>query len=217
MFEKQLGVAARGMYVFWTIFCLAQAAFIAWVAVVNYSRLPLLATVGLGAGVAFALAFAVISAWIVYSGRMKLKVHQPLIAGLVWAFVVILVTIFMVSAPNSIVGLRMIVSGLVFLVGAAAFLLASRTEQAELRVAEERQAALKQELAATSDEARRAWVEMAARRHLNLAYPGETVYLVNWTEPPAGMAPAAQPAPETDAPPATESKWQRFWHLLVGE
>jgi hypothetical protein len=67
---------------------------------------------------------------------MKLKVHPPLIAGLVWVFVVIMVTIFMVSAPNSIVGLRMIVSGLVFLVGAAAFLLASRTEQAELRTKE---------------------------------------------------------------------------------
>jgi cell division protein FtsB len=90
-------------------------------------------------------------------------------------------------------------------------------EQAELRAAEERQAALKEELAATSDDARRAWVEMAARRHLNLAYPGETVYLVNWTAPPAGSAPPAQAAPETAAPPATESKWQRFWHLLVGE
>jgi hypothetical protein len=91
------------------------------------------------------------------------------------------------------------------------------TEQAELRAAEERRAALKDELAATSDEARRAWIEMAARRHLNLAYPGETVYLVNWTEPPAGSAPAAQAAPETAAPPATESKWQRFWHFLIGE
>lgn len=90
-------------------------------------------------------------------------------------------------------------------------------EQAELRVAEERQAALKQELAATSDAARRAWVEMAARRHLNLAYPGETVYLVNWTEQAAESAPAAEPASETASPPATESKWQRIWHFLVGE
>lgn len=92
------------------------------------------------------------------------------------------------------------------------------TEQAELRAAEERQAKLKDELAATSDEAKRAWVESAARRQLGLSYPGETVYLVNWTEPPAGAAPAAQPAAEETATPAApESKWQRVWHLLVGE
>jgi hypothetical protein len=95
-----------------------------------------MATAGLGIGVAFALGFAAIAAWIVYSGRMKLRVHPPLIAGLVWVFIVILVTIFMVEAPNSIIGLRMIVSGLVFLVAAAVFLLASRTEQAELRTKE---------------------------------------------------------------------------------
>jgi cell division protein FtsB len=89
-------------------------------------------------------------------------------------------------------------------------------EQAELRVAEERQAVLKEELAATSDEARRAWIEMTARRQLNLAYPGETVYLVNWTEPPAGTTAAAQPTPEAEAP-ESKSNWQKVWHFLVGE
>ena len=90
-------------------------------------------------------------------------------------------------------------------------------EQAILRAAEERNAALKAQLAATSDEARRAWVEATARRHLNLAYPGETVYLVNWTAPP--VQPAAQHAPEA-APspqPADEPNWRRWWRVLTGE
>jgi cell division protein FtsB len=91
------------------------------------------------------------------------------------------------------------------------------TEQAELRVAEEKQAKLNDQVAATSSEAQRAWVEATARRNLSLAYPGETVYLVNWTDPPAGSALAAQPAPEATATPEHESKWQRVWHLLVGE
>ena len=89
-------------------------------------------------------------------------------------------------------------------------------EQAVLDAAKERNAALKAQLAATSDEARRAWVEATARRELNLAYPGETVYLVNWTEPPT--KPAAQPAQEA-APtpePSEEPNWRRWWRVVTG-
>jgi hypothetical protein len=136
MFEKQLGVAGRGMYAFWTIFCLAISVHFSWVAVASYGKLPVLITVSFGIGIVFALGFAGLSAWIAYSGRMLLKIHPPIMVGLVWAFTVIMVTIFMVVAPNSIIGLRMVLSGLVFLVMAAAFVLASRTEQAELRTKE---------------------------------------------------------------------------------
>jgi cell division protein FtsB len=83
-------------------------------------------------------------------------------------------------------------------------------EQAELQAAQARQAALKEELAGTSDEA-------TARRQLNLAYPGETVYLVNWTPPPGGAVPSAQPVAEAAEPVATKSTWQKVWHFLVGE
>ena len=136
MFEKQLGTAGRAMWVFWTVFGLAQAALFSWVAVANYGELPVLGTVSFGIGVVFALAFAGLSAWIAYSGRMLLKIHPPLMAGLVWVFMVAMVTIYMVIAPNSINGLRMLLSGLIFLVMAVAFLLAGRTEQAELRTKE---------------------------------------------------------------------------------
>ena len=93
-------------------------------------------------------------------------------------------------------------------------------QQAEVQVAADRNATLKDELAATSDEARRAWVESSARRQLNLAYPGETVYLVNWTEPATKPASAAQAAPQA-SPPATptapaESNWRRWWRVLSG-
>lgn len=90
-------------------------------------------------------------------------------------------------------------------------------EQATLRVAQERNEQLKAQVAATSDAARRAWVEATARRQLNLAYPGETVYLVNWTDPPA--KPTAKPATEA-APspqPADDPTWRRWWRVLTGE
>lgn len=89
--------------------------------------------------------------------------------------------------------------------------------QADLDALKERNAALRAELAASSDESRRAWVESAARRQLNLAYPGETVYLVNWTEPPAapGPPPATEAAPPP-APPPAEPNWRRWWRLIAG-
>jgi len=53
-----------------------------------------------------------------------------------WAIVVVMATLVLVFAPDSIVGVRMLVSILLFLVMAAVFMLASRTEQAELRTKE---------------------------------------------------------------------------------
>ena len=53
-----------------------------------------------------------------------------------WGLPVILVSLFMVSAPDTIIGLRMIVAGLVFLVMGLAFLLRHAIEQSELKTRE---------------------------------------------------------------------------------
>ncbi len=136
MFEKQLGPVGRAVWWFWAVFCAAQAALFAGVAVWSYGDLPLWGTVTFGLGIVFTLTFAGICVQIAASGRLKLMVQPPALAGLGWVFIVLVVTIYMVIAPDSIAGLRMILCGLVFLVGAAVFLLASRTEQAELRTKE---------------------------------------------------------------------------------
>ncbi len=136
MFEKQLSPAGRALWWFWAVFCAAQAVFFAGIGVWSYGDLPIAGTIGFAAGVVFALAFGALCVRIAASGRLKLMTQAPAMAGLSWGFVVVMVTLFMVSAPDSIAGLRMILSGLVFLVGGAVFLLASRTEQAELRTKE---------------------------------------------------------------------------------
>jgi len=56
--------------------------------------------------------------------------------GMTWGFLVIMMTLFMVSAGNNIVGLRMIVNGLVFLLMGVAFLLRHVIEQSELKTGE---------------------------------------------------------------------------------
>lgn len=93
--------------------------------------------------------------------------------------------------------------------------------QAALATAQARNAALKSELASANPDAYRAWVETTARHELNLAYPSETVYLVNWTDPAATPTPA--PAASAGSPPATppaptppEPNWQRWLRLLTG-
>ncbi len=136
MLEKRLGFAGRAMWIFWAVFGLAQAIIFGSVAVISYGRLPLWGTVGFGAGVVFGLAFGALSGWIAWSGRVHLKSQPPAMVGMAWAFVVVMMTLVLVNAPDSIVGVRMIVSTLTFLVMAAVFMLASRTEQAELRTKE---------------------------------------------------------------------------------
>jgi len=136
MLEKELGPFGRVVWVFWAVFSLAQAIFFGSVAVISYGNLPLWCTVGFGAGVVFGLAFGSLSGWIAWSGRIHLKSQPPAMAAMAWVFVVVMMTLALVFAPDSIVGVRMIVSTLTFLVMAAVFMLASRTEQAELRTKE---------------------------------------------------------------------------------
>lgn len=136
MFEKKLGKWGRAMWLFWTVLCLAQAVGFVVAAVYTYGRLPIWGTVGFAAAVVFALGFAALAGWIAWSGRLQLKKQPPAMVGLLWVYTVLFVTLLMVSAPDSIVGLRMLICGLVFFVGAAVFLLAGRTEQAGLRTKE---------------------------------------------------------------------------------
>lgn len=53
-----------------------------------------------------------------------------------WGFTVLVVTVAMVCAPENVVGTRMVLSGLVFLVMAAAFLIRHVIEQSELKTRE---------------------------------------------------------------------------------
>lgn len=55
------------------------------------------------------------------------------------------------------------------------------TQQAKLQATESLNVQLRSQLAANDPAGYRTWVETTARRQLNLGYPGETIYLVNWS------------------------------------
>ena len=97
------------------------------------------ATLVFAGGSLFGLAFAAMCVSIAVTGKFSLRKHPPAMAGSAWAFTVIVITMCLVTAPtlsDPAVGNRMLLSGLVFFIMAAVFLLASRTEQSELNLKE---------------------------------------------------------------------------------
>ncbi|MDW7981642.1 MAG: septum formation initiator family protein [Thermomicrobium sp.] len=93
-----------------------------------------------------------------------------------------------------------------------------RARQLEAQVAERRQAlaqlvserdALANQVSQLSGDRYRAYVEQTARRELNLTYPGETVVLVQWRDPP----PIARSATPTPAP-TPDPNWKRWLEKL---
>ncbi len=93
-----------------------------------------------------------------------------------------------------------------------------RARELEAQVAEQRRAlaaivaerdARAQELSELEGTHYRAYVEQAARRELNLAYPGETVLLVHWR---ASSSPVVTPTPVPT--PTLRPNWLRWLEIL---
>jgi hypothetical protein len=97
---------------------------------------PWYARLGFVGGALFGIGWAYLGFKIFRRGFIDLKVDAGIYAGLSWGLPVFLVTMFMVWAPDNITGLRMILSGLVFLVMGAMFLLRNIIEQSELKTRE---------------------------------------------------------------------------------
>ena len=136
MIEKQLTGPGRLVWGVAAVVGLAFAAGFGIMAILLPEGTPWQARAGLAAGVPFGIGWAYLGFKILRRGAINLKVDAGISAGLAWALPVFLVTVFMVWAPDSITGLRMILSGLVFLVMGAMFLLRNIIEQSELRATE---------------------------------------------------------------------------------
>lgn len=91
-------------------------------------------------------------------------------------------------------------------------------QQEQVSTIEARTAELRDRLAADNPAGYRTAIEAAARRQLGLAYPQETVLLVQWVDP-AGRPTATPPGdPTTPAapPPPTPPNWTRWLRFLLG-
>lgn len=87
-------------------------------------------------GVPFGIGWAVLGIRVFRRGSIDLKVDTHAYYGMAWGLPVMMTTLALVGAPEGIVGVRMIVSCLAFLVGGAVFLLRGVVEQSELKTRE---------------------------------------------------------------------------------
>ncbi len=136
MLEKQLTGIGRWVWLGSAILGLGFTLLFGTSAIMLPGGFPIWGRVGFALGALFGIGWAILGIKVFRRGSLDLKLDSKVATGLTWGFVVMLVTLFMVVAPDSIVGLRMIISGLVFLVIGVVFLLRHVIEQAELKTRE---------------------------------------------------------------------------------
>ncbi len=104
------------------------------------AEISILGRLGFAAGAVFGLAWAIMGIEILRRGSINLKTHGPAAAGMGWGLTVIIATIALLTMGNepreSLVGLRMCLAALIFLVMAAMFMIQSRIQQSELKTRE---------------------------------------------------------------------------------
>lgn len=92
-------------------------------------------------------------------------------------------------------------------------------QQELVAATEARSAELRDRLAAVNPDAYRTAIEATARRQLGLAYPNETIVLVNWIEPAQGAGAPATPdvALPPAPPPPSPPNWTRWLSFFRGK
>jgi hypothetical protein len=136
MLEKRLTGTRRWGWLGAAIMGLVFALGFGSLAVVAPADFPWWGRLIFAAGVPFGIGWALLGLKVFRRGSLDLKSDTWAANGMAWALPVLVVTVAMVFAPDNVVGLRMILSALVFLVMGAAFLVRHVIEQSELKTRE---------------------------------------------------------------------------------
>jgi hypothetical protein len=136
MFEKQLGGPGRWIWLGSAILGLGFAVLFGTLAVVAPAEFPWWGRLGFAVGALFGVGWLWLGLRVFRRGSLHLKYDTGAATGMSWVFVVLMVTLAMVFAPEDLVGLRMILSTFVFLVMGAVFLIRHVIEQSELKTRE---------------------------------------------------------------------------------
>jgi hypothetical protein len=136
MIEQPLTTPRKLGSIFAMLACAATVVLSASIAY-RYRGGPPAVLAGMALGIVFGLGGLALLGRILIRGTYRRDRDSTQQAGLIWVFVVLLVTIFMMAGGvSSIQGVGLIVVGLVFLIGAAVMLLRTVVEQSELRTRE---------------------------------------------------------------------------------
>ena len=136
MLEKRLTGATRWGWLGCTVVNMMAAAVLVTFTMIAPPGVPLLARLPVAVAALFSLSFAILGLYAFWRGSFKRKSDTAVYTGMTWAFAVLLATLFIVIAPDSILGLRLILFGLVVLVVGAVFLIRNVIEQTALTARE---------------------------------------------------------------------------------
>ena len=136
MLEKKLSGFRRWVWLGSAIMGLGFAVLFGTLAVVEPAEFPPWGRLGFAAGALFGIGWLLLGLKVVWRGSLDLKFDTAAANGMAWGLAVVMVTLAMVFAPENTVGLRMILSGLVFLVMGALFVIRHVIEQSELKTRE---------------------------------------------------------------------------------
>ncbi|MHC4397158.1 MAG: hypothetical protein ACYS1A_16085 [Planctomycetota bacterium] len=139
MVEKKLTGINKCSHIVGLVMGLGFAVLFGTVAVIVPKGFPLWGRFIFALGAVFGLLIVAVESWILKKGTINLKKDNMAMAGLSWSFVVILATVVLVfgrKLADPIVGLRMLVSVLFFLVMAAVFMIRAFVERSEYNTRE---------------------------------------------------------------------------------
>jgi hypothetical protein len=135
MLEKQLIGMRRWVWLGSTVMGLGFAVLFGTLAVIPM-EIALWGRLIFAMGALFGIGWGLLGLKVFLRGSLDLKFDTSVANGMIWALPVLVVTVAMVFAPENLVGLRMILSCLVFLVMGAMFLIRHIIEQSELKTRE---------------------------------------------------------------------------------
>jgi hypothetical protein len=136
MFDKKRSGMRRWVWPGSAIMGLGFAVLFGTLAIILPAEFPWPGRLIFAARALFGIGFGLLGLKVFRRGAIDLKFDSWAYSGMAWGLPVLVVTVAMVAAPDNIVGLRMILSGLVFLVGGAVFLIRHVVEQSELKTRE---------------------------------------------------------------------------------
>ena len=136
MLEKRITGVSRWVWLGIIGVNMVAAALLVTFTIIVPPGVPLLARLPVAVAALFSVGFVILGLYAFLRGSINLKFDTAVYSGMIWVFGVLLATMFIVIAPNSILGLRMITFGLVILVIGAVFLVRNVIEQSELKTRE---------------------------------------------------------------------------------